>query len=65
MSYVLIKNGYIYDGLGNPPFVGSLLLEDENIKEIFIGKEVYKLKNLENTSIIDAEGYIITPGFID
>lgn len=43
MSYVLIKNGYIYDGLGNPPFVGSLLLEDENIKEIFIGKEVYKL----------------------
>lgn len=59
MSTLLIKNGTIYDGLGGEPYQASIYIEDGKIKEI--GSEIKK----EAGQVIDADGYAVTPGFID
>ncbi len=59
MSYILIKNGLIYDGSGELPFHGDILIEGEAIVEI--APEIEK----EGAQIIDAAGKAVTPGFID
>lgn len=58
---VLIKNGLIYNGKGQPPFKGSVLIRGERIISVGI-KEFNHHKAGE---VIDAEGAIVTPGFID
>ncbi len=65
MRYV-IHNGEICDGTGNASFRGDLLIEDGRIREI-VRRSVCP-EGLGETlagSHIDAEGKIITPGFID
>ena len=58
MFDVIFKNAYIVDGTGNPAFRGDLAVSD--------GLVVDRGKNLGSSKqIIDAEGYILTPGFID
>ena len=59
MQTVVIKNGYLYDGLGNPPFKGDLLIEGDTIKAVgSVGKGDY-------THCIDATGMVVCPGFVD
>lgn len=59
MSDILIKNGLIYDGSGDLPFQGDILIEGDKIVEIAPGIEK------EGAGIIDATGKAVTPGFID
>ncbi len=55
---IVIKNALICDGTGSSPFSASLGIKDDKI--IHVGKEDYK-----SSKIIDADGLIIAPGFID
>ena len=59
MRIALLKNGTIYDGKGNKPFVGDLLIAGNKINEISPKIDL----NVDN--IIDCKGLIISPGFID
>tara|TARA_B100001057_G_C22867715_1_gene957323 strand:- start:2115 stop:3818 length:1704 start_codon:yes stop_codon:yes gene_type:complete len=58
MYDLIIKNGLIYDGLGNEPFKADLAIKDEKI---------VKIGEISDTSEnkLDAEGKIVTPGFVD
>ena len=58
MDY-LIKNGLIYDGSGNKPYKSDILIQQDKIADV--GHEI----NNESVEIIDAHGFIVTPGFID
>ena len=60
MNSILIKNGKVIDGTGNPWFKADLLIENGRIKEI--GP---KIKNNNAEEVIDATGLIVSPGFID
>jgi N-acyl-D-amino-acid deacylase len=57
---VLIKNGSIVDGSGAPRYAASLVVEDTRIAAI---------GNVEHSGefdqVIDAQGMIVAPGFID
>jgi len=59
MFDVIIKNGQIYDGTGNPPTQLDIGIKDGKIKQID------KLDELESDSVIDAKGLAVSPGFID
>jgi N-acyl-D-amino-acid deacylase len=59
MRYILIKKGLIYDGSGDMPFQGDILIEGEKIIEI--APDIEK----EDAQVIDASGKAVTPGFID
>ncbi|MBM3292230.1 amidohydrolase family protein, partial [Candidatus Bathyarchaeota archaeon] len=56
---LLIKNGKIIDGAGNPWYWGDVAVRNDRI--IAIGKFVEEKAD----RIIDAKGHIVTPGFID
>lgn len=57
---ILIKNGLIVDGSGNDGYKGDVLVCNERIEKI--SNEI----NNENVDkIINAEGLVIAPGFID
>ena len=55
----LIKNGTIYDGTGNKPYIGDVLIEDDKIIEV--------CEKIEEKAdeIIDAQGLSVCPGLID
>lgn len=59
---LLIKHGLIYDGSGELPFSGDILIRDGRIAQIApqLGGE-----NSSDTEVIDAGGMAVTPGFID
>lgn len=56
---ILIKNGKIVDGTGNPWFYSDIGIIGDKIIEIgnLAGKKAAK--------VIDAKGLVVTPGFID
>ncbi len=56
---IVIKNGRIIDGTGNPWYYGDVAIA--NGKIVYAGKP----KNIAAQKTIDAKGMIITPGFID
>lgn len=59
MVEILISNGTIIDGTGSPAFKGDIAIDKGLIAYIgskFIGEAV---------TVIDAEGLIVAPGFID
>lgn len=56
---LLIKNGTIVDGTLKQPFLGSILVEDQHI--IAVGE----VSENEVDQVIDAQGKIVSPGFID
>ena len=58
MNNLLIRNGLVVDGLGGEPFVADLSVKGDQI--IAIGQDLG-----ESEKEIDAEGLIVTPGFVD
>jgi N-acyl-D-amino-acid deacylase len=56
---ILIKNGTIYDGSGNQPFIGDVLIQGDTIAAI------EKAGILKGSSEIDAKGMAVAPGFIN
>jgi N-acyl-D-aspartate/D-glutamate deacylase len=55
----LLKNGTIYDGKGNKPFIGDLLIDGDMMATV--EPEI----DAKVEQIIDCKGLIISPGFID
>ncbi len=59
----LLGNGRIVDGLGNPAFDGSVLVEAGRISRVFCGAESIELP--DSIERIDVGGMTIMPGLID
>lgn len=55
---ILIKNGFIVDGTGSDGFLGDVLIDKDKIEEVGIVTQ-------KADEIIDAQGLVIAPGFID
>ena len=55
----LFKNGTIFDGSGNKPFVGNLLIGDGRI--LAVGGEITD----EEARVVELGGRLICPGLID
>ena len=60
MLDLLIANGMIVDGTGNPGFYGAVAVEGETV-QILRGD----VSHVQATRTIDATGHIVSPGFID
>jgi len=58
MYDLIIKNGTIYDGTGNKPFIADIAIKGRKIEAIGELDEVSK-------QTINAEGKIVAPGFVD
>ncbi len=56
---LLIRDGRVVDGTGNPSYVGDIGLRDGRI--VALGR----LTNRSATHTIDAKGLVVAPGFID
>ena len=59
MASTLIKNGLVYDGLGNAPKKADIYIKDDRIERI--GETICREADL----VVDAAGRAVTPGFID
>ena len=60
MSYdLIIKNGKIIDGTGNPGYINDIAIQNGKIEKL-----QFQCKDKAITEI-DAKGYIVCPGFID
>ena len=60
MVDLLIKNGLVIDGSGSPSFRAALLVEGDRVT-IQRGD----VSNLEAGRVIDAQGQVVCPGFVD
>jgi N-acyl-D-amino-acid deacylase len=58
-SNLLIKNGLVMDGTGNPAFKADILIEGDQIKDIGT------FQDAKTDITIDARGLVVAPGFID
>jgi N-acyl-D-amino-acid deacylase len=59
---LLIKNGTLYDGSGKSGCKASVLVDGEVIEGVYPqGEEL----PVDIDRVIDAEGLLVTPGFID
>lgn len=56
---LLIKNGMILDGTGNPFYIADVAIAGDKIAEIGV------IDESRATRVIDATGRYVTPGFID
>jgi N-acyl-D-aspartate/D-glutamate deacylase len=56
---ILIRNGRVVDGTGNPSFIGDVGLRDGRVAA------VGRLANRSASRTIDAAGLVVAPGFID
>ena len=60
MLDVLIRNGWVADGTGSPPFLGDVAIEGGEIVEVGrLGAAATA------TRVIDASGKVVCPGFVD
>lgn len=59
MYSVIIKNGEIIDGTGTNAYTADIAVKDDKIAKIGI------LNDQEAELVIDAQGRLVTPGFID
>jgi len=59
MFDLIVRNGRIVDGAGNPWFLADVGVEDGRISKIG------DLKSEEAERVIDAQGSTVSPGFID
>src|SRR5215471_11500313 len=60
MLEILVRDGLIIDGTGNPGFYGAVGVEGEHV-HILRGD----LSSVQAGRVIDAKGLIVCPGFID
>ena len=58
MHDLIIRGGTIVDGTGSPSFIGDLAIDDGKITAV--GEE-----SAEAKETIDAEGLLVTPGWVD
>ena len=56
---IIIRNGHIVDGTGNPWYAADVAIQGERIAAIG------NLKDAHGRKEIDAQGQIVSPGFID
>lgn len=56
---LLIKNGKIMDGTGNPWFLGDVAIKDSKIEKIG------SIDSSLASEVIDAKGFVVAPGFVD
>jgi N-acyl-D-amino-acid deacylase len=56
---VLLRNGHVLDGTGNPWFKADVAVRDGRIAA------VGKLRSATAARVIDAAGHVVVPGFID
>ena len=56
---LLIHNALIYDGTGAAPFLGQVGVKEGKI--VYVGEE----KSLSADKTLDAEGKVLSPGFIN
>jgi len=59
---ILIRNGKIIDGSGNPYFYGDLAITNDRITDITYPN---RIPDNQAQEIIDASGMVVCPGFID
>ncbi len=57
---LILRNGKVVDGTGNPWFYSDLAISDGKI--VMMGKIS---EDMEAAQVIDAEGLVVSPGFID
>ncbi|MFX1345134.1 MAG: amidohydrolase family protein, partial [Promethearchaeota archaeon] len=58
---MIIRNGKILDGTGNPWFLADIRIKDGKILNISPNLST----DFEDTFVIDADGHVVSPGFID
>jgi len=58
---ILIKNGKLIDGTGNPWFIADVRITDGMITSISTNLSA----KLDDTIVVDANGLVVSPGFID
>lgn len=56
---IIIRNGNIYDGLGNQPFIGDIAISGSRIAAIGA------IDRSSARTVIDASGMAVSPGFIN
>lgn len=59
MLDILIRNGWVADGTGNPTYPADVAIEGDRIVD------VGRLEGAEAKRVIDATGKIVCPGFVD
>jgi len=61
---ILIKNGRIIDGTGNPAYIGNIMIEKGKISHIVSNSQIGT--SLGDVKVIDCKGtMVVAPGFID
>ncbi|PYM16525.1 MAG: hypothetical protein DMD81_12355, partial [Candidatus Rokuibacteriota bacterium] len=60
MLDLLIRNGLVIDGTGNPGFYAAVGVENERV--VVLRGDV---SNVQAARVVDATGQIVCPGFID
>jgi N-acyl-D-aspartate/D-glutamate deacylase len=61
VATLLLRDGQVVDGTGSPTFRGHVLIQGETIEAVIPeGQELPKADR-----VIDAEGCVISPGFVD
>ena len=56
---LVVKNGMIVDGSGLPRYRGDVGVKDGKIAEIG------RINGAATAETLDAEGHVVTPGFVD
>jgi len=56
---IVVKNGIVVDGTGNPWFKADVGIKDGRISDIG------KLSSTKSEENLDAKGLVVAPGFID
>jgi N-acyl-D-amino-acid deacylase len=62
---IIIRNGTIYDGSGNEPFVGDVTIQGQRIAAITRKEDRSEHNDTAGARIVDASGLAVAPGFIN
>jgi N-acyl-D-amino-acid deacylase len=62
----LIANGLIVDGSGSPGFLGDVEIKGDRVERVYRqGERTPEAEGNRGSTVIDATGLTVTPGFID